>query len=925
LADPELAIELVTAEPDVVSPVAIAWDADGRMFVAEMIGYPATERSCRIALLEDPDGDSKYERTTTFADGLSFVTSVLPYRDGLLATAAPDLLFLQDTDGDGRADIRRVEWTGFGTGSQQLRANSLHYGLDNWIYGANGRCDGDIRRPDAPPESAVSLRTRDFRFHPQSGKFEAIAGQSQFGQAHDDWGNRFLSWNTIPIRHAVIEDRYVTNDPQLALEAVFDLTDPSDFGRVFPISPPPRQFNTEQANYYNALCGLTIYRGDQLGPRYSSNAFVCESLTNLVTRRVLEPIGPTFVSRRADTEPDREFLASIDNWFHPVNLATGPDGALYIVDFYREFVEHPIYVADEKARNATDWRHGAEHGRIWRIRNKNAPAHHDRTPSLSRADTNELIALLEHPVGWWRDTAQRLLVERQDAAAVESLRRMAEHSTIPLGRLHALWTLEGFDAIDERVLLAAMRDHNPGVRQHAIRFAEENTLGSTALAEAVLRAASDADDAVRFQVALTLGSLDDPQAAEAIIHLLGRADDKWMRLAVLCSAARAPWRLLSALTQQSQWVDSPSADQAAFLEALGERIVAEQDVAQCTAWLTSASSGSDSPARIAVLAGLAKGRAAARLSPADLTSLLDAAATAATNIDAPLHLRLHAIEVVAHFRLAGAETVLLDAMSSTNPPEAQVAAARALAGWANSTSCRNLYLRWPQLGIAARQETLAAAPRTPVTTAALLDALDVETVLVNELPAATRAALAERQDLALKPRIDRLLADTNFVDRAAVVAQYSVATNMAGDVRRGAGLFAEHCLVCHAIQARGGAVGPDLSGVGSRRSDLLLVDILDPSRTVSADFVNYVVTTEQGQTLTGLIAAETAGAITLLTPTGQRETIERMAIDDLRSTGKSIMPDGIEEKLSAQQLADVLEFLRRPDRELLPAADNLKN
>ena len=198
LADPDLRIELVASEPDVVSPVAIAWDADGRMYVAEMSGYPATEGMGRIRRLEDRDGDGRYEHAVTFCDGMNFPTSVMPYRDGLLVTDAPDILYLEDTDGDGRADVRRVEWTGFGTGSQQLRANSLHWGLDNWIYVANGRCDGDVRRPDTPPDQATSIRARDFRFHPISNAGEAILGQSQFGQAHDAWGNRFLSWNTIP-------------------------------------------------------------------------------------------------------------------------------------------------------------------------------------------------------------------------------------------------------------------------------------------------------------------------------------------------------------------------------------------------------------------------------------------------------------------------------------------------------------------------------------------------------------------------------------------------------------------------------------------------------------------------------------------------------------------------------------------------------
>ena len=198
LADQALTIDLAASEPEVQSPVAMAWDADGKLYVAEMIGYPVSKGEGRIRRLEDRDGDGRYEHATVFADRLNFPTSVLPHRDGILVTAAPDILFLADSDGDGVADVRRVEWTGFGTGSQQLRANALKRGLDNWIYGANGRCGGIVHRPDNPASLGVDIHGRDFRFDPEMKTIEAIVGQSQFGQAHNDWGDRFLNWN---IRH----------------------------------------------------------------------------------------------------------------------------------------------------------------------------------------------------------------------------------------------------------------------------------------------------------------------------------------------------------------------------------------------------------------------------------------------------------------------------------------------------------------------------------------------------------------------------------------------------------------------------------------------------------------------------------------------------------------------------------------------------
>ncbi|HTI52541.1 MAG TPA: PVC-type heme-binding CxxCH protein, partial [Planctomycetaceae bacterium] len=345
LADPDLVVELVAAEPAVNSPVAVSWDEAGRLYVVEMSDYPTAETGGRIRQLIDRDSDGVFESGTTFADGLKFPTGALPWNGGFLVTSAPDILFFKDTDGDGRADERMVFLTGFAEGNQQLRVNGLVWGLDNLVYGANGRSGGTVRRPADLPDKGVPIPRHDFRFDPRTAQFEALAGYSQFGVARDDFNHRFLSWNTVPIRHVVIEERDLSRNPSLTLgQSVAAIVDPADTGRIYPISSPPVTFNRERTDYFNASCGLTIFRGAGLGPNYEGNAFVAEPLTNLVHRKVLEPQGPTFVARRAEHE--REFLASRDNWFHPVNLSTGPDGCLYIADFYREWVEHPQFVPE---------------------------------------------------------------------------------------------------------------------------------------------------------------------------------------------------------------------------------------------------------------------------------------------------------------------------------------------------------------------------------------------------------------------------------------------------------------------------------------------------------------------------------------------------------------------------------------------------
>src|SRR5262249_37877760 len=383
---------------------------------------------------------------------------------------------------------------------------------------------GEVRIPDEPHGRAVSIRRRDVRFsflagfaakgdrRPSAFDVEATAGFSQFGLAHDDWGARFPSWNTIPIRHVVLEQQALDRNPYLAeTSTVALILDPADGGRIFGISPPQARFNRESVAFFNASCGPLIERGGLVPAAYHGNAFVCEPLSNLVHRRVLEPSGVTFLARRV--EQGREFLASSDPAFRPVNLATGPDGALYVVDMYRELVEHPQFVP-EPARGHVEFRRWYDRGRIWRIRPKSTPAVAARRPNLGQADERLLVAMLGNRNAWWRTTAQRLLVERgaieragrnQDPSSVPRLLAVLKESPNPLARLHALWTLAGIGPIDEEFDASVnrmTRDRHPGLREHALRVAYGFVKLPT---ERLVHLVDDPAGRVRFQVALALG------------------------------------------------------------------------------------------------------------------------------------------------------------------------------------------------------------------------------------------------------------------------------------------------------------------------------------------------------------------------------------------------------------------------------------
>ncbi|HEX3726848.1 MAG TPA: PVC-type heme-binding CxxCH protein, partial [Pirellulales bacterium] len=930
LADDNLSIELVAAEPDVDSPVAIAWDADGRLYVAEMIDYPAGPTAGRIRLLVDADEDGRYETVSVFAAGLNFPNGVLAADGGVYVTAAPDILFLKDTDGDGLADERRIVFTGFGEGNQQLRANGLTWGLDGWIYGANGRSDGSVRRPDEPAEKAVSIRGRDFRFRPGGKHFEAISGQSQFGQSSDDWGNRFLSWNTIPVRQALLDQDFVDRNPRLSTYAVRDIIEPGDLGRVYPISPRPQTFNRERTDYFNALCGLTIFRGDALGEQYAGNAFVGESLTNLVHRRILMPEGPVFVAKR--TEHEREFVAASDSWFHPVNFATGPDGALWIVDFYRRWVEHPAFVA-EKLRGSVDWRQGSGHGRIWRVTRRAAGAL-PPAPRLSKESSEGLVQWLESPIGWRRDTAERLLIENRDVKAAPRLVAMLTNSRVPQAKAHALWTLANLGQLDDATLARASADNDPRLQSVALRVAAPRVGASPLLRRAVTAQADAAERRVRFGVCVALAGSDGVDKTAALIRM-ATADsvDRWTMVALVGSLGHAASDFLAQLIKQhDDWRRRPTVTQMHLLADVAATIASDPNGSQLGTILELIRRDRTEdvgPGDLAIVVGMAHALAdrgksprllaetQPPLSPAQATStktLVAAARAMCVDARRPLDERLTAIEVLGLVD-ADARPILLELLQPTNDQALQSAAANAVSHSDTETAAAMFGL-WDTLTTTTRRELLAAAPRSPLAIKALVAAVESEQIPKSEVDAGVREALRVVGDVALKSRIAAIFQSDSESDRAAVVARHEPLAARTGDRARGARVFEKQCLTCHTLAGRGQAVGPDLSGIAGRAKETLLVDVLDPNRQIAPNFIAFALVTTQGQVLSGLLASETATSITLRRAGGGEDFVLRSQIEQLRSTGKSLMPEGLEQSLSPDEFVDLLEFLVRPDSSL---------
>ncbi len=552
---PGFTVELVAAEPLIESPVAYEWDSRGRLWVVEMRDYPLGmdgkgKPGGRIKILTDENGDGRYDKAVTFAEDLPFPTGVFPIGLGAIVAAVPDILFLADEDGDGRAELRNVVFTGFKPGNQQHRMNGFEWGLDGWIYGGNGDSGGKITRGDGKGE-AVNISYRDFRFSPGGEKFEPESGQVQFGRRRDDWGNWFGNNNSTWLWHYTVEDRYLRRNPKLAVKSVKQsLANGPEGQRVFtayPLEASPTRMNQPQSlGFTTSACSPTPYRDDLFGPEFATSVFISEPMYNVVHREVLEPNGATFTSHRAADEKDREFLASTDQWFRPTMLKTGPDGALYVADMHRFILEHPEWIAPE-TQSRVDLRAGADKGRIFRVFPTDKRPR--QIPDLSKLQGVALAAAMDSPSGWQRDTVQRLIrAEGKGADTDEEFRklighfvRLAAEAKDPKVRVQAIAAMPFFRGPP---LAKALRDPHPQVRARAIRaveFAMPHASRREEL-EAILLCERDPDFIVRRQLAFTLGDFwrESDEMSAMVLAALERlaareGNNEQMRIAILSS------------------------------------------------------------------------------------------------------------------------------------------------------------------------------------------------------------------------------------------------------------------------------------------------------------------------------------------------------------------------------------------------------
>jgi putative membrane-bound dehydrogenase-like protein len=858
----------------------------------------------------------------------------------VFVTQAPELLYLEDTDGDGVADRRRVVLTGFSASrTAQIRFSHPTLGPDGWLYLTSGLNGGRVTSPAHPHRPPVEFTSSDSRFNPRTGDFELVGGQGQYGLSFDAYGRRFICANRHPVWHVVLEPWHLRRNPHLAFsDTVQEVSAVGAEAKVWPLSQDlttasfmPSLMQAPHRGTFTSASGVHIHRGDALPEGHEHSVFITESAQNLVQRQVLTRVGVSFRSRPA--REGAEFLASRDTWFRPVFATGGPDGALYIVDMYRKDIDHPAYIPPA-SRSLFDFTAGKERGRIYRL------AAAERRPaasaaSLEGAPVQTLVGSLAHANGWWRDAAERRLIEQNARAASAALRSLATGGN-ELARLHALWTLSALATLEHDDIVRAMKDPSPGVREQAVQLASSRTVGSRALLDGVLAAAADDDSRVRLQAALALGETDDARRIGALAAIARRdGSDRWVRAAVLSSLRDDASAFLSAFVDDAT-MTAPS--HAAVMQDLARLFGVAESLDRCRALLNElADPRLELSWQPAALSGLAEGlrtrRGATDATRSTLLALVSgdtpqartgrerlgiqlARAAVLVSIDeAPAEQRLAAIELLGHGDWQSSGAALLRLLDPRQPGAVQIAAVRALGQLRDPEAAPSLVVpaRWNAYSPRVRAAVVTTLVSDERHVAVLLDAIEKGQLPASTLGAATWRQLTTHRVPAIRERAAALssAAGSGMALQAYERIRGPVLAQT-GDPARGAAAFAAFCVTCHTFDGTGGKVGPDLSGIRNQPPDALLLHIVVPDYEITPGYETYTVQTRDGRTVAGRLESEAPNALTLRDAAGSVQTVRRQDIESMGTSSSSLMPAGLDKALSPAQLADVIAYLKRP-------------
>ncbi len=922
--------QIVVAEPLVLDPVAFDWDAQGRLWVVEMADYPlglgdSGASGGRVRILEDRNADGSYDHSTLFAEGLNFPNGLITWRDGVIVTAAPDILFLRDTNGDGKADQKEILYTGLTEGNQQLRANGLRWGLDNWIYvaagGHHGKHGADTKLKSSRTGKETLVGSRDFRIRPDTGEVEPQSGPTQFGRNRDDWGHWFGTQNSHPLWHYVLPEHYLRRNAYLSTgDGRVQLPGGSN-PPVYPASPPEKRYHSfQQSGRYTSACGGMIYQDSLLFPATQTTAFICEPFHNLVQALVLTDDGVTFKAARLGAEKEPDFFASTDRWCRPVMTRTGPDGALWVADMYRYMIEHPHWLPKEgKDELLPHYRLGEDKGRIYRIVKKDATSR--PIPDLSKLTTEGLVEQLSSPNAWLRDKAQQMLLwsNRGAIGSVASNLASLRLSPQPQTRLQALCTLEGLNALTSAHLLSALADAHPRVRENALRLAESSTDPEVIISACAL--VTDPDPKVRLQLAFSLGQWPTEAASQALAQLLAtQPADPFLTTAIFSSALPHLKNLARTTDPATRLQLLPFAIKTTDREVLATLIApaiatdsALENTARWQLWAALLPDlENDTPASL--IAAAPDDRLSKLLRDSD--RIYNDARAQLENPTVDLQKQTLAASLLGLHQPTQPLALAFFAQSLHSqlhhPAWGSLLSAFAEIAADQTSVASTVLALWPSLTPTQRSQALDTLTTRPTWTRALLTAIESKQIRPAEIDPTRRLALLNHSDKALKQRAAKVFDTASSPSRASIVEKHLPALKLPADKARGHAVYQRACAACHQHGSEGLAIGPHLSSVAAHEPEKILANILNPNLDIQPGYHAYLATLKNGQQLFGLLAGEAGASLTFKLPDATIRSLRRDEITALKSTGLSLMPEGLEASLTPQDLADLIHFLRIP-------------
>jgi len=978
-------VELFASEPLLEGkPLAFVFDGDGAVYVAESVDYPndlvepapedpaaPIEGHDRIVKLTDTDGDGRADRRDVFAERLSIPTSMLAHDGGLIVAMAPNTWYFKDTDGDGRADLRTVLFTGWGTGDTHAGPSNLTWGFDGWVYGIVGYSGfrGEVGG------ERQELSKGFFRFRPDGSRFEALrsTNNNSWGFGLSEEGLVFGSTaNGNPSEHMPLANRVYERVRGWSATTLGGIAGSPDM-ELAPKVTGDGTVAIRQVDHhgrFTAAAGHRLYTARAYPREYwNSTAFVCEPTGHIVATFQLLPQGAAFRSRMA-----WDLVASDDEWTAPIQAEVGPDGQVWVIDWYNFIVQHnPTPAGFETGKRGayvTPLR-DKTHGRIWRVVHE-AAASTARKP-LAGASADELVAALADDNMFWRERAQRKLVERAAGRpdggrdVVPALIKLVENASVDAiglnpGAIHAIWTLKLLgvldgpqaDALAVARVQSALAHPSSGVRMNAIKALprDSGTLGKLSGATVI----ADPAPLVRLAVLEALGEwAPSAEAAAVVTRML--ADPRTLADPVLADAATSAAAVqaagvLPALLSAQPADAKPSPAKLALVERVAEHVARGADGAAVAAVLVRLPDVSQ-PLAATTLAGLARGwpkGTPAALGPeadAALAKLVDtlpanvqgqvvtlAQHTGSTALDSRIGRisealvttidageaadadRIAAAEKLVQLRPADAAVVrqLLERVGGKTSPEVSAglvaALGRSTAPEAPAGILDRLGSFTPTLRAAAVRTILANRDWA----AALVDRLEKRQASLGDIPIVERTKLTDHPDRKVRDRAKKILAAGGGLpspDRQKVIDEILPVVKAGGDAARGKLVFKEQCGKCHVHSGEGGKVGPELTGMAVHPAHELLIHILDPNRSVEGNYRAYTVATDDGRVVTGLLASESKTAIELVDAEGKRVAIQRAEIDTFQPSPNSLMPVGFEKQIKPEGFADLLAFLTK--------------